>query len=221
MEMDDLLGPHPQLGDGVDQLDQLMGRLPFQTQCVGGNRVEHQLPCVGVDADIAGGVPPVAVHGAVFNGQLHAPVFGALGQFGKDFLEPRNGRVDALAFQRAREGRHGLGPEEMSIVDGVFQVVQLGFVLQGVAVVADRGNIGARALQHPHHLGGQFLQVDAAVGHVEVDGKALKALVLHAGEPLLRLLSGNTGTDFDLFHNGSPCVWFDRDQSSFSSPFSK
>ena len=60
MDMENSRGPDPQLGEGINQLTQLMRGFPFEPERVRGNRRKHPFPSIRIVRDIAVARMPVS-----------------------------------------------------------------------------------------------------------------------------------------------------------------
>ena len=86
--------PFAELGNRIDQGAELMSRLPFKSESITGNCVEHKLPSGGRKSNVFGvSVPTVA---AVFEADLHSVSLSQLCERFKGFL--KQGNVVGNAF---------------------------------------------------------------------------------------------------------------------------
>ena len=111
VHVEDLLRPFADLRQRVDQIDHLMAGLPFEPEIVVGRFVEHQLPGIGIVGDVPVAACPIAVHGAVFKGDLHALVGGALGEFAPDLLVTRQALSQRFAANSPGKARDEVAPK--------------------------------------------------------------------------------------------------------------
>ena len=94
--------PFADLGDGIDQVNELVARLPFEAEILVGQLVEHQLPGVGVVGDVPVAGRPVAVHRAILEGDANALVGGAPRKLAPHLLEARQALGELRAADRGR-----------------------------------------------------------------------------------------------------------------------
>src|SRR5579859_2810035 len=113
MDVKDFLRPFANLRQRVDQIDELVAWLPFETEIVGGNFVEHHRPSVGIMRDVPIARRPVAVHGAILKSDFDALVSGATRQFAPDFFEFWQTLFKPPAAQAPGKAGDNLGAEEM------------------------------------------------------------------------------------------------------------
>ncbi len=119
-----LLRPFADLRQRLDQIDHLMARLPFEADIVVRRLVEDQFPGIGIVGDVPVAGRPVAVHGAVFEGDLDALVGGALGKLAPDLLVARQAVGQRLVADAAGKAGNAGGAEVMGIVDAVLPALQ-------------------------------------------------------------------------------------------------
>ena len=112
-----------------------MTGFPFQTERIARNRVEHQLPCLGAEADIGRSAIPAAA--AVFDCQLNAVCLGAAGKLAEHPLEFGNGI--GYAFVRVAAGEHSdhVAAIKPGIVYQQLDAAADSFVLQSIAVMTE------------------------------------------------------------------------------------
>ena len=119
VHVEEFVRPLADLGQRIDEVNQLVAGLPFEPQIVGGQGIEHQLPGVGIVGDIPVPRRPVAVHGAVLEGDFDALVGRALREFAEDLLEARQARFDRLVADATREAGDAGRAEVVGVVDRV------------------------------------------------------------------------------------------------------
>ncbi|ENN89832.1 hypothetical protein RHSP_80781 [Rhizobium freirei PRF 81] len=124
MDVKNLFRPFADLRQRLDQIDHLMARLPFQAEIVVRGLVEHQLPGVGIVGDVPVAGRPVAVHGAIFEGDLDALVGSALGKLAPDLLVARQAVGERLVADAAGEAGNAGGAEMMGVVDAILPALQ-------------------------------------------------------------------------------------------------
>ena len=181
-----------------------MARLPFEADIVVGQRVEHQLPGVGIVGDVPVAARPVAVHGAVLEGDAHALVGGALGERPEDLPEARQRRLDRLAADAAGEAGDAGRAEEMGVVDQRLPAakglaVGLG-VLERVAEHAEGRDRDVMAVDGFEQLAGEPRDVLVADGLPEERLDALETMrqdLLHIARRVRRVAADH-GADADV-----------------------
>ena len=124
MDVEDLVRPFADLRQRVDQIDHLVARLPFEADIVVRRLVEDQFPGVRIVGDVPVAARPVAVHGAILEGDLHALVGGALGEFAPDLLVARQAVGQRLVADAAGEAGNAGGAEMMGVVDAILPALQ-------------------------------------------------------------------------------------------------
>ncbi|MNK97205.1 hypothetical protein D3C87_1175230 [compost metagenome] len=142
--VENLVRPFSDLRQRVDQIDHLMAGFPFDADMVIRRFVEHQFPGIRVVRDVPVAGLPVAIHGAVFKGDLHALVGGAFCKLAPDFLISGKAFRQRFAAKPAGETRNAGRAEMVGIVDAVFPALQclkvdLGF-FQRIAEHAERAD---------------------------------------------------------------------------------
>ena len=198
-----------QLRDGVDQLANGVGRLPFQADIVHRHFFKHHVPGAGRVSDVAGVVPPITAHRAVFKCDANAAVRRVLAKLGESSFKARHGFLHALALHSACKGADQIGAEEVHVVDGLFEVIQMLLILDGVAVEAERGDLLTGGRNGLHHAGRKFGKLHAVIFHVEADLKAFVALIHHRRQIGHGMLSGHACADVNLIHKEFPsCVLY-------------
>src|SRR5215217_8077312 len=128
VHVEDLVRPFANLGQRIDEVDHLVAGLPFEPDIVLRRLVEDQLPGIRIVRNVPVAGLPIAVHGAVFEGDANALVGGALRQLGPDRLVLRQALGQRLAPNAAGKAGHARGAEMVGIVDAILPA------LQGLAV---------------------------------------------------------------------------------------
>ena len=162
VHMDDLSHPLAKLCHGVNQLDNLMAGLPFQTKIIRRDFVEHHFPCFGIETDVAGAVLPVTAHGAVFNGNLQAFFRSTVGNIGKHLFEFGHRLFHGLALISAGKGTHHGSAEQRRHLYHMAQGFPMVGIFNGIAVIAQGSHPHTGAVQHVLHFICQFCKVCSA-----------------------------------------------------------
>src|SRR6185437_9618921 len=119
VHVEKLVRPFADLRQGIDEIDELVARLPFEAAIVRRQRVEDQFPGVGVMGDVPVARSPVAVHRAVLEGDFDALVLGPLVELAPDFLVAREAVGQRLAAHAAGEAGDAGRAEMMGVVYGI------------------------------------------------------------------------------------------------------
>src|SRR3569832_230870 len=124
VHVEELVCPFADLRQRIDQIDQLVARLPFEPDIVVRRLVEHALPGILVVRDVPVAGRPVAIHRAVLEGDLDAIVGGALGEVAPHLLVPRQRVGQRLVADAASEARNAGRAKMLSVVDAVLPALQ-------------------------------------------------------------------------------------------------